>query len=83
MSNCQQPPAVIIGGGVLGASSLYHGQGPLDRLHPAREERADRRFDLARGRQCPRPSRRPGRHEHAALFLPSSIAASVKRSTIR
>ena len=60
--------AVVIGGGLIGCSILYHlAKHRLVRRRPARARRADLRLDLARGRQHPWPARLHQHQPPAAL----------------
>ena len=59
---------VVIGGGVVGASVLYHlTKAGLDGRRPARAARADRRVHVARGRRHAHPERRPERRPPPAV----------------
>ena len=63
---------VVIGGGVVGASVLYHlTKAGLDRRHAARAARADGRLDLARRRRDAHAQRRPERGPAAAVHDPA------------
>ena len=60
---------VVIGGGVVGASVLYHlAKLGWSRHRPDRAQGADRGLDLARGRGLPRHQRRPQHRGPAGLY---------------
>ena len=72
---------VIIGGGAVGCSTLYHlAQAGLDRLPAAGDERADLRLHLACGRQLPELLHLLERHQAAAPLAPSSMRSWATRS---
>ncbi len=77
--------AVVIGGGVVGCSVLYHlAKRRLDRHHADRALGADLRLDLARRRRLPHAQRRPQRRQAAGLHdQPLQGAGGADRPVLR